>query len=192
LDAYQGGTDQTFRRADVTAREFGIRYLGMVNPAVIGSPTPVGGGRVEVGLGFLTGENGIPIADPKPTTSVFLISGGADGDQGAWTVVGASSPQIVVTQPAALDRISSPVAVRGQAATFEGNVLVEVRQDGMLTGANLGFAPVTGRGDGVLGGFSGDITFSSPTKTGGAVVFSEHSALDNSGVVRASVVKVAF
>ena len=99
--------------------------------------------------------------------------------------------QIVVTCRAAIDRISSPVAVRGEAATFEGNVLVEVREDGMLDGANLGFAPVTGRGDGVLGPFNGDIAFDTPAKSAGAVVFSEHSAL-HGHVVRATVVRVAF
>ena len=64
------------------------------------------------------------------------------------------------------------MTVRGQAATFEGNVLVQVREDGMLDGANLGFGPVTGRGDGVLGDFAGDIAFDRP-EPAGAVVFPE-------------------
>ncbi|HEX7276770.1 MAG TPA: Gmad2 immunoglobulin-like domain-containing protein, partial [Acidimicrobiales bacterium] len=98
----------------------------------------------------------------------------------------------VVARPAALDRISSPVAARGQAATFEGNVVVEVREDGMLAGTRLGQGFVTGRGDGVLGDFAGDIAFDAPTKAAGAVVFFERSAADGVGVVRATVVRVAF
>ncbi|MEA2827050.1 MAG: hypothetical protein QOG43_1489 [Actinomycetota bacterium] len=191
MDGYLAGADRTFTSPVETAKAFGARYLGMASPAVFGSPTPAAGGRVEVKLGFTTGEGGTPIVDPQPTMSVFLMSGGADGDQGPWTVVGASSPQIVVSQPVALDRVTSPVAVRGQAATFEGNVLVEVREDGMLAGANLGSGPVTGRGDGVLGPFSGDIAFKPPSKPAGAILFSEKSALDGQ-TVRATVVRVTF
>ena len=192
MDDYLSGADRTFTSPLETARLFGARYLGMVNPATFGSPTPVAGGRVEVELGFTTGEGGTPIVDPRPTMSVFLLAGDADGDQGPWTVVAATSPQIVVSSPAALDRVTSPVAVRGEAATFEGNVLVEVRADGMLAGVNLGQAPVTGRGDGVLGPFAGDIPFATPSKPAGAMVFQEKSAADGVGVIRATVVRVAF
>ncbi|MEA2971880.1 MAG: hypothetical protein QOG82_338 [Actinomycetota bacterium] len=191
MDDYLSGTDRTFTVPVDTAKAFGVRYLGMGSPASFGPPTPVAGGLVEVKLGFTTGEGGIVIVDPQPSMSVFLLSGHADGDQGPWTVVRATSPQIVVTEPTALDRISSPVPVRGQAATFEGNVLVEVRDDGMLDGANLGFAPVTGRGDGILGDFSGDIAFTAPSQPAGAMVLSEKSAIDGH-TVRATVVRVAF
>jgi spore germination protein GerM len=192
MDAYLSGTDRTFTVPVDTAKAFGVRYLGMVNPAPFGPPTPVAGGLVEVKLGFTTGEGGLPTVDPQPSMSVFLLSGHADGDQGPWTVVRATSPQIVVTEPIALDRISSPVAVRGQAATFEGNVVVEVREDGMLDGANLGRGFVTGRGDGVLGDFAGDIAFTAPSEPAGAVIFSERSMADPGGVVRATVVKVTY
>ena len=192
MDDYLSGADRTFTSPLETARLFGLRYLGMVSPATFGSPTPVAGGRVEVGLGFTTGEGGTPIVDPRPTMSVFLMAGDADGDQGPWTVVAATSPQIVVTRPAALDRVTSPVAVRGEAATFEGNVLVEVRADGMLAGADLGQGPVTGRGDGVLGPFAGEIAFGAPSKPAGAMVFQETSSADGVGVIRATVVRVAF
>ena len=192
MDDYLKEADRTFTSPLETAKAFGDRYLGMPSPATFGTPTPVAGGRVEVKLGLTTGEGGRPIVDPQPSISVFLMSGASDGDQGPWTVVAAMSPQIVVSQPAALDRVASPVAVRGQAATFEGNVLVEVREDGMLAGAKLGSGPVTGRGDGVLGPFAGDIGFGAPSKPAGAVVFEEISAADGVGVIRATVVRVAF
>lgn len=192
MDAYLSGGDRTFTSPVETARAFAVRYVGIPSPAVIGSPTPVTGGRVEVKMGFGTGEAGVPIANPQPTMSVFLLGGGADGDQGPWTVVGATSPQIVVTRPVAPDRISSPVSVRGQAATFEGNVEVHVRQDGMLANERLGLVPVTGRGDGILGDFTGEVPFERPTKLAGAIVFLERSMADGQGVLRATVVRVAF
>jgi len=192
MDAYSATSDRTFRTPADTAKAFGVQYLGMVNPVTFGPSLPASGGRLEIQLGFLTGENDIPIVNPQPSTSVFVIGGGPDGEQGAWTVVGAEASKIVVSKPVAIDRISSPLAVRGEAATFEGNVVVQVKEDGMLYGQYLGQTPVTGRGDGVLGAFSGDIEFRTPTKAAGAVVFFEHSALDDRGVVRATVVRVTF
>jgi hypothetical protein len=192
MDDYIAGGDRTFTTPVETARQFAIRYVGMVDPVTFGPPTVASGGLVEVKVGFGTGEGGVPVPNPQPTMSVFLRSGGADGDLGPWTVVSAVSPQIVVDQPVALVRITSPVTVRGSAATFEGNVQVEVREDGMLADRNLGAGFVTGRGDGVVGPFTGEIAFQRATKPGGAVVFFERSAADGQGVLRATVVRVAF
>ncbi len=187
-----GPRDQTFTNPVETAKAFADRYLGMVGPVTFGPPAAVAGGRVEVKVGFGTGEGGVPIADPQPTMSVILLGGGADADQGPWTVVGATSPNIVVNQPVALARISSPVTVRGAAATFEGNVVVQVREDGMLKDRRLGQGFVTGRGDGVLGDFGGEIPFDAPSKSAGAVVFLAPSAADGQGTIAAAVVKVSF
>jgi hypothetical protein len=192
MDAYLDGADRTFTNPIETAKAFAERYVGMVGPVSFGPPTVAAGGLLEVKIGFGVGEGGTPIANPQPTMSVFLLAGGADGDQGPYTVVGASSPNIVVTQPATRARISSPVAVRGEAATFEGNVVVEVREDGMLKDRNLGRGPVTGRGDGILGAFAGDIPFAAPTKSAGAVVFLDPPSAEGMGILRATVVRVSF
>lgn len=192
MDGYLSGPDRTFTSPRETATAFGARYLGMVSPATLGEPTPVGGGRVEVTLAVTVGEGGVPLATPRPAVTVVLMPGSADGDQGPWTVVGSTSPNIVVTAPAALDRISSPVALRGQATAFEGTIQVEVREDGMLDGSRLGAGFVTGRGDGVLGDFSGDVEFAAPTKPGGAVLFRDVSVADGIGVIGATVVRVGF
>jgi hypothetical protein len=192
MDDYIAGGDRTFTTPVETARQFAIRYVGMGDPVILGGPTVAAGGLVEVNVGFGTGEGGAPIANPQPTMSVFLRSGGADGDLGPWTVVSARSPQIVVDQPVALARVNSPVSVRGAAATFEGNVEVHVREDGMLADRNLGEGFVTGRGDGVLGPFAGQIPFDSPSKPAGAVVFFERSAADGQDVLRATVVRIDF
>jgi hypothetical protein len=147
---------------------------------------------MEVQLGFTVGEGGAPIVDPQPTVSVFLIRVDAPGDHDPWTVVAATSPQIVVSAPLALDRVSSPVSARGAAATFEGNVEVQVRADGMPKDKYLGRGQVTGRGDGVLGDFTGEIPFDPPAQPAGAIVFLERSSADGQGVLRATVVRVAF
>ncbi|MDP8937751.1 MAG: GerMN domain-containing protein [Actinomycetota bacterium] len=190
-DAYGRGSESLYRNAVDTAREFARRYVGMAEPVAIGGATPAGR-LVEVRIGFGTGEGGRPIADPRPTMTVRLQSvGNLDGDRNPWTVVAATSEQIVVDSPKALDRVSSPVSVAGRAHVFEGNVTVEVREDGMLAGQSLGKGFVTGGGD-ALRPFSGRVTFRSPSKAAGAVVFYELSAADGQGVLRATVVRVRF
>ncbi|HVF13791.1 MAG TPA: GerMN domain-containing protein [Acidimicrobiales bacterium] len=191
MDAYLSGGDRTFTTPAETARQFAIRYVGVRDPAIIGPPTVASGGLVEVKVGFTTGEGGIPIADPRPSMSVFLMAGNADGDQGPWTVVSATSPEIVVESPGDRAQVSSPVAVRGRNNTFEGNVEVQVREDGMLFDESLGSGPVTG-GMGELTPFAGEIAFRSPTEAAGAIVFFDRAMADGQGVVRATVVRVAF
>ena len=130
------------------------------------------------------------MTDPRPTMSVFLRD--ADGgDDGPWTVVRADAADIAVGTPAAKDRVTSPAQLRGTALAFEGNVNVEVREDGMLAGQSLGEGFVTG-GGGPAAPFDGTIAFTTPTKPGGAVVFFERSSADGQGVLRATVVRVAF
>ncbi len=193
IDAYADGPDNTFRNVVDTAREFARRYVGIAEPVVIGGGVPVGR-LVEVKVGFGTGEGGRPLPDPKPTMTVQLQSLGSrplDGDRSPWTVVGATSEQIVVDSPRALDRASSPVPLSGRAHSFEGNVAVEVREDGMLVGQSLGNGFVTGGGD-ALRPFSGTVTFRASSKPAGAVVFYELSAADGQNVLRATVVRVQF
>lgn len=190
-DAYADGDDTLFRNVVDTAREFARRYVGMVDPVAIGPASPAGQ-VVEVKIGFGTGEGGRPVPDPRPTMTVRLRSvGDRDGDRNPWTVVGATSEQILVDAPKPLDRVSSPLSVGGRAHAFEGTVTVEVREDGMVAGQSLGKGFVTGGGD-ALRPFSGSVPFRSPAKPGGAVLFYELSAADGQGVLRATVVRVRF
>ncbi len=191
MDGYLAGGDRTFTTPKETARLSADRYVGMRDPAVFDPPTVIDGGLVEVKVGIQFGEGGVPIADPQPSLSVFLRSGNADGDLGPWTVVSATSPRIVVDVPSAGARISSPVRVSGRNNTFEGNVEVAVREDGMVFDQFLGKAPVTG-GMGELTPFAGEVPSDAPTKSAGAVVFFERSMADGQSVVTATVVRVAF
>ena len=190
LDAYAAGTDRTFRDPVATAREFATRYLGMESPATFAFRS-TGTGSGEVPVGFRIGEGRTTVANPQPTSTVVLRQLGAQDASGPWTVVGATSPNIVVTTPRSGDKASSPVRVTGQAHAFEGTVQVQVREDGMLAGQSLGRGIVTGGGD-ALRPFSGDVTFRAPTKPAGAVVLFEVSAADGQGTLRAAVVRVRF
>ncbi|MFN2503124.1 MAG: GerMN domain-containing protein [Acidimicrobiales bacterium] len=192
LDAYAAGGDGTYRDPVVTARAFADQYLGITSPTTFGFRS-VAPGMGQVPVGFGRGEGGRVLPDPQPTTVIELSQLGAHGDDGPWTVVRASSPQILVDNPFhGIPRISSPVSVSGRAHVFEGTVTVEVREDGMTYGQTLGRSFVTGRGD-ELGPFSGQIDFHVPAKSGGAVVFYERSMADGgSPVLRATAVRVSF
>jgi spore germination protein GerM len=190
LDAYAAGTERTYRDPVATARDFATKYLGMDNPVDFPSRS-TGEGTVEVPLGFRYGEGRTPVPSPQATFVVIVRQLGAQGPSGPWTVVEATSPNIVVTTPKPLDKVGSPVRLTGQAHAFEGTVNVQVREDGMVAGQTLGRGFVTGGGD-ALRPYSGDIDFRSPTKPGGAIVLTELSAADGQGTLRAAVVKVRF
>jgi len=190
LDAYAGGTDRAFNDPVVTAREFATRYLGMRDPVSFTSQA-TSDGSAQVRLGFRFGEGNTPVPNPQPTFTVVLRQLGTQPGSGPWTVTGATSANIVVTTPAAGAPVRSPVRLAGQAHAFEGTVNVEVREDGMLAGQSLGKGFVTGGGD-MLRPFTGDVTFRAPSKPAGALVFTEISAADGQGILRAAVVRVTF
>lgn len=186
-DAAVARGDRTFTDPVATAREFASRYIGIPEPVVFAF-SEKGADRGEVGVSFRFGEGGTPVADPEPTTFVTLRRLGRSG---AWTAVGARAPNIEVDQPRTGDRMASPARLTGRATAFEGTVNVFVRQDGMVAGSALGEAVVTGRGDGVLGPFRGEVRFRRPSAPGGAVLFVDLSAADGSPT-RATVVRVRF
>ena len=191
LAAYEAGRDRTFTEPVATAKAFAVRYLGMDDPVDFGyRPSGSNGGEVAMGPRF--GEGKTPLRNPQATFSVQLREyGGPSGTTGYFSVSGATSPNIAVTSPRMGETIASPVRVTGQAHAFEGNVTVHVREEGMLAGQSLGQGFVTGGGD-ALRPFSGTITFRSPTKPAGAVVFTEISPADGQGILRAAVVWIAF
>lgn len=190
LEGYELSADRLYRDPVVTAREFASRYIGMDNPLTFGSRS-TGSGRAEVEVGPRYGEGRTPLAAPRATFVVSVRQLGHQDPSGAWDVVGAASPDIVTTIPAAGVRVRSPVGVAGSAHTFEGNVLVQVREDGMLAGQSLGKGAVTGGGD-ELRPFRGDVEFRAPAKAAGALVYEEISAADGQGILRATVVRVRF
>jgi spore germination protein GerM len=190
LDEYAAGSDRTFRDPVRTAREFMTKYVGMDNPVDFPTRT-TGPGTVEVPMGPRYGEGRTPLPNPRARFTVVVSQLGPQGPSGPWTVVEVNAPDIVVTTPRALDRISSAAPLTGQAHAFEGTVNVEIREDGMLAGRSLGEGFVTGGGD-MRRPYMGSVAFRSPSKPAGAVVYTELSAADGQNILQAAVVRVRF
>lgn len=191
LDGYTAaGTDRTYRDPVATARDFMTKYVGMDNPVVFPSRTTAPG-QVEVPMGPRYAEGHTPLANPQARFGVIVRQLGEQGASGPWTVTEVVAFDITVTTPKPLDKVTSPVRLTGQARAFEGNVNVQIREDGMLAGQSLGKGFVTGGGD-IKRPYSGDITFRAPTKSGGAIVYLELSAADGQNIMQAAVIKVRF
>lgn len=106
----------------------------------------------------------------------------------AWWVIGAETDAIQLETPAARDTITSPQPLIGQAYAFEGTVVVRLYVDGGQEPVAETF--VTGRGDGVLGDFTGELDFTDPTEaTHGVLVLLSQSAQDGS-TIDAQVLRV--
>ena len=96
-----------------------------------------------------------------------------------WYVIGATTDSIRLATPEARDTISSPQQLEGEAYAFEGTVAVRLFVDGVQEPIAETF--VTGRGDGVLGPFSGELEFSdSSGATHGVLVLNGTSGEDGS------------
>lgn len=173
--AYERDGADRYRDARVTATAFATEYLAMTTPVV--EPVPDSD----------TAWTLRPNRRASLTTTLELRRVGEDGP---WTVTKAATPGIVVRSPAASATVTSPLRLEGSARAYEGNVLVEVREDGMRAGASLGETFVTGGGDQLVP-FSGSVTFRAPSEAAGAVLFVEPSGEDG-GTMAATVVRVRF
>lgn len=169
------GTSTRFDSPEAAARSFATEYLDFEAPVV---------GAFQAG-DARSGEVPVRPRDPGPVTTILVRQLGSGSD---WSVLGAASEAIEVTSPTAGDEIDSPVQVAGRAWTFEGNVVVQVRQDGASGPIGEGF--VTGGGSELLP-FVGSIPFETPGEPYGAVLFLDHSAQDGR-LWSASVVRVAL
>lgn len=155
------------------ARAFAMTYLRFEAPVV---------GAFQRG-DSRSGEVEIRPTRTGPVTTVIVRQMTADD---TWFVLGAATANIDIASPAAGTEIASPVHVTGRAHTFEGNVAVEVRQDGDV--APIGTGVVTGGGD-VMRPFEGDIAFETAGSPGGALVFFTRSA-ENGQVWEAAALPV--
>lgn len=157
------------------ATGFARSYAGFTDPIV--GPFMQGDSR--------SGEVEIrPVAD-GPVTTVFVRQLGPDD---SWWVLGTATANIATDRPGPGELISSPVSLAGNALAFEGNVQVQVRQDGTLQPLGTGF--VTGGGD-VMRPFQGQLEFSAPSQPYGAILFLTHSAADGR-VWEAAIFRVRF
>jgi Immunoglobulin-like domain of bacterial spore germination len=166
---------QRFDDPVAAARAFAVDFVGFTDP-VLGELMrgDARSGEVEVR----------PLAD-GPVTTVFVRQLGPDD---TWWVLGSATGGIVLDTPASGDTVTSPVTLAGRALAFEGNVEVEVREDGARE--PIGTGVVTGGGD-VERPFDGEVEFSAPTADRGALVLLTRSAEDGR-VWQAAVTRVQF
>ena len=180
-DGYtRGAVDDTYLDPVRTAREFMRVYAGM--------PEPVTG---EFQRGDMqSGEVEVrPRPGSKLVTTVMVRRHSGEGSP--WVVVGAAAKNIQLISPVALDNVSSPVAVSGQSSAYEGTVVVQVKEDGMMPGEFLGQEPLIGGSGEDLEPFAGQVEFEPPTTPTGALFVFTESAEDGQ-VEQVSVVRVRF
>jgi len=120
-------------------------------------------------------------ADGAPT--VVLVRQLEDD---SWYVIGSTTDSIQLATPEPRSTIASPQELIGMAYAFEGTVNVRLYVDG--TQEPIAETVVTGRGDGVLGDFSGELEFSDASgATHGVLVLSEASGEDGSAVAATTI-----
>ncbi len=159
-----------------SARAFATSYLKFVNPVV---------GAFQQG-DSRSGEVEIRPSSSGPVTTVFVRQLLSDD---TWWVLGAATAHIVVTEPAALAAITSPVRLRGSSTAFEATVQVSIRQDNSDKPLADGY--VMGGANGQMGPFDTTLKFASPTSTSGALVLYTVSAADGK-VSEAAVMRIRF
>ena len=158
-------------------RDFALQVLGFDDSAVIGG---------YESSGPHSGSVGIAPDATSPVTRV-LVRQVADG---SWIALGTRADSIRLDTPIAHTRISSPQPLIGAAYAFEGRVNVMLYADGSDTPIATSF--VMGRGDGVLGDFSSQLSFTVPAGvTRGVLVLSASGAKDGT-TVAAATIRVAF
>ena len=158
------------------ARAFATEYLGFTSPII---------GAFQRGD---TRSGEVPVrASANGVVTTILVRQVTSDD--SWWILGATSPDIVLTTPSALAAITSPVHFAGRSTAFEAVVNVAVRQDGATT--PLATGTVHGGSMGVMGPFSSSLPFTAAPHHAGAIVLWTVSAKDGS-VVTASALRVAF
>ena len=167
-------TSQRFDDPVAAATAFATELAGFSDPTV--GPFMQGdarSGEVEVRA----------FPDGAPTTVLVRQL-----EDDAWWVLGAETDSIQLATPGAREDITSPQPLTGQAYAFEGTVVVRLYVDGVQEPVAETF--VTGRGDGVLGDFEGELAFTAPAgATHGVLVLLSPSAEDG-GTVDAQVLRV--
>ena len=105
-----------------------------------------------------------------------------------WFVLAAATDSIQLAVPSLGALISSPQALEGQAYAFEGTVDVRLYADG--TSEPIAETFVMGRGDGVLGDFTGELTFTAPADASHGVLVLSSGGGESGAVIAAQVLRV--
>jgi Immunoglobulin-like domain of bacterial spore germination len=174
-------------KAVASARAFLARELGMTE--LVAGPFRSTDARTgEVGFRHKYGEGRRLLPQTGPYAVVVRLQRLPAG----WWVLGVNGRSIQITSPTRLQRISSPLTVRGTAEVYEGTLYFKVTQDRPGRDLVLGQGFVDGRAS-TRPGDLGTLRFRQPASTGpGWVTFYDASADGSNGIVQATVVRVQF
>ena len=159
------------------ARSFAVDFVGFTDPVL---------GEFLV-ADSRSGEVEVQPSGDGPTTIVFLRKLGDDDN---WWVLGSVSQNVIVQSPRVRDIIDSPLMMTGQSRSFEGNVQVELRADGVAEPLVAGF--VTGGAGEEFGPFEGSFEFTDPDAGGGGALLATVPNAEDGGVLEAAVMRVFF
>lgn len=170
------GSGTRYDTPTAAARGFAIDYIGFQDP-IIGDY--LGGdsrsGEVEV-RAFASGD---------PT--VVSVRRLADD---TWWVLGAQTPNIIVTTPRPGAMLTSRLQITGRSLTYDGTVDFAIRRDGSLNPVFGGF--VTGGAvPGALAPFDGSFDWSPPSSGRGSIVFTSLSPEDGR-IISATAQRIRF
>jgi hypothetical protein len=175
-------------KAVATARSFVANQLGM-RDMVAGPFRSTGARAGEVGFRHKFGEGRRLLPQTGPYAVVVRLQHLPAG----WWVLGVNGRSIQITSPTRLQRISSPLSVRGTAPdVYEGTLYFKVTQDRPGRDLVLGEGFVDGSAT-TRPGDLGTLSFRQPASTApGWVIFYDASADGSNGILQATVVRVQF
>jgi hypothetical protein len=175
-------------KAVATARAFLARELGMTD--MVAGPFRSTGARAgEVGFRHKYGEGRRLLPQTGPYAVVVRLQRLPAG----WWVLGVDGRSIQITSPTRLQRISSPLAVRGTAPdVYEGTLYFKVTQDRPGRDLLLGQGFVDGSAS-TRPGDLGQLRFRQPARTApGWVTFYDAANDGSNGILQATMVRVQF
>jgi hypothetical protein len=171
-----------------TARSFLAHQLGMTD--MVAGPFRSTGARTgEIGFRHKHGEGRRLLPQTGPYAVVVRLQRLPSG----WWVLGVDGRSIQITSPTRLQRISSPLTVRGIAPdVYEGTLYYKVTQDRPGRDLLLGQGFVDGSAS-TRPGDLGTLRFRQPASTAsGWVTFYDAAADGSNGIVQATMVRVRF
>ena len=169
-------TSQRFDDPVAAATAWATQVVGFADP--VADPFQAGDSR--------SGE--VPIRSFEEGAPTVVLVRQLEDD--AWYVIGSTTDSIRLAEPEAGATISSPQALTGSAYAFEGVVDVRLYADG--ESEPIATTTVMGRGDGVLGDFSGEIEFTAPAGASYGVLLLSEASGEDGAAVAATAIRVAF
>jgi hypothetical protein len=169
-------TSRRFDSPEAVAQAFATDLVGFSAPVL--GPFQQGDAR--------SGEIEVRAFEDGAPTTVLV----RQLEDDTWFVIGAVTDSIQLASPAAGDPVASPQALAGSAYAFEGTVDVRLFADGAAEPVGETF--VTGRGDGVLGDFTGELTFTAPAGATHATLVLSSGGGEDGAPIAAQVLRVAL